>query len=502
MLLVLLFAVSAAVSHCSSVVIVGGGPAGMACAMSLTKHSPSSTVTVLEASEDPSAFNPSRSFLYLIDGRGQDFTDEYVTSETGPNVLSDVAVSSKEFRLSILETDFAKPAVSLPFVDTNRRLPYWVQRAHFVKLLSDAVPSSVIFKRGVQCKSVKYDEVSDKYIVEAADESGKVMKLPADLVVGADGWKSTIRTTAFSKKNKVVVRKSPAGVLGFKALQVKTNFAAYNSTFSTTPSMAYSIRSATSGYADRLNLGLLPIVDASVSEKLGLPKFDTRSANIVTRDDHVTAKFRDAAEAREFFIRAFPQLHFDKEGVVDESEWERFVNAKPVRFPHPQRASRLTEVSPSGKSGVILLGDAAHAFPPDIGQGVNSALVDVCVLQKCFKSSSSLSDVLNRYEKERMPEVKSLVRLCQIGNPYQYRQTGTIATLRRMLWNLNFVFRLLLFKASRGLLSANAFFSMQSEPSYSKILRRCDAVTWLMRASGTGLFLLLFRKKLPPLPAF
>ena len=32
------------------------------------------------------------------------------------------------------------------------------------------------------------------------------------------------------------------------------------------------------------------------------------------------------------------------------------------------------------QAGVVLVGDAIHAFPPDIGQGVNSALSDVVML--------------------------------------------------------------------------------------------------------------------------
>ena len=35
-------------------------------------------------------------------------------------------------------------------------------------------------------------------------------------------------------------------------------------------------------------------------------------------------------------------------------------------------------------------------------------------------------------------------------------------------------------------LSANAFFSMQSEPSYAKILRRCDRTSAVMAAFGAG----------------
>ena len=48
---------------------------------------------------------------------------------------------------------------------------------------------------------------------------------------------------------------------------------------------------------------------------------------------------------------------------------------------------------PPPASGVVLLGDAIHAFPPDLGQGVNSALQDVVVLGQALQDSQDRLEV-------------------------------------------------------------------------------------------------------------
>ena len=62
----------------------------------------------------------------------------------------------------------------------------------------------------------------------------------------------------------------------------------------------------------------------------------------------------------------------------------------------------------SAKCGVVLVGDALHSFPPDIGQRMNAGLEDVNVLDKALKSdiNASLGSRLRIYEKDRPPQVR------------------------------------------------------------------------------------------------
>ncbi|MFN0285021.1 MAG: FAD-dependent oxidoreductase [Kineosporiaceae bacterium] len=59
---------------------------------------------------------------------------------------------------------------------------------------------------------------------------------------------------------------------------------------------------------------------------------------------------------------------------------------------------------------VVLLGDAAHAMPPNLGQGANSALVDAAVLALELAGPGTWTDALFRYDADRRPAVRRVQR--------------------------------------------------------------------------------------------
>lgn len=65
---------------------------------------------------------------------------------------------------------------------------------------------------------------------------------------------------------------------------------------------------------------------------------------------------------------------------------------------------------------VVLLGDAAHAMAPNLGQGANSALVDAVVLVDSLRSATDLDSGLRAYEARRRANVRRVAeRAGQLG---------------------------------------------------------------------------------------
>ncbi len=59
---------------------------------------------------------------------------------------------------------------------------------------------------------------------------------------------------------------------------------------------------------------------------------------------------------------------------------------------------------------LVLLGDAAHAMEPTLGQGANSAMVDAAFLARVLTDAPDLDRALARYDLTRRPVVTDVQR--------------------------------------------------------------------------------------------
>lgn len=69
-------------------------------------------------------------------------------------------------------------------------------------------------------------------------------------------------------------------------------------------------------------------------------------------------------------------------------------------------AYRDATVKDWSRDRVVLAGDAAHAMSPQLGQGVNMALMDALALRDALRSESSRDAALARYQRERQAHVR------------------------------------------------------------------------------------------------
>jgi 2-polyprenyl-6-methoxyphenol hydroxylase-like FAD-dependent oxidoreductase len=86
---------------------------------------------------------------------------------------------------------------------------------------------------------------------------------------------------------------------------------------------------------------------------------------------------------------------------------------------------------------LVLVGDAAHAMAPNLGQGANSAIVDAAVLAAELAADRSLPEALGRYTARRRPAVgwvqdaaDRLARLSRVSHPVL--RWGRDVALRRL----------------------------------------------------------------------
>jgi 2-polyprenyl-6-methoxyphenol hydroxylase-like FAD-dependent oxidoreductase len=70
---------------------------------------------------------------------------------------------------------------------------------------------------------------------------------------------------------------------------------------------------------------------------------------------------------------------------------------------------------------VTLLGDAAHAMTPNLGQGACQAIEDAVVLAECLKDTTDIAAALKSYDKRRVTRANRISLLAHfIGQAVQW----------------------------------------------------------------------------------
>jgi 2-polyprenyl-6-methoxyphenol hydroxylase-like FAD-dependent oxidoreductase len=183
-----------------------------------------------------------------------------------------------------------------------------------------------------------------------------------DLVVGADGISSGIRELAFGTNPPV-----GAGHIAWRSV---------------VPMRPAKLSDLRFFFGDRCFFGLCPVGGGHTYGfgHVAEPHFHDDVRGRLAR---LRRRFDGFAESVQEFLAALEcdeQVHCSTVEWVDQEEWHR--------------------------DRVVLIGDAAHASSPMMGQGGGMAVEDAYVLAECLRLPDTVEAALDRYVTRRKPRVR------------------------------------------------------------------------------------------------
>ncbi len=335
------------------IAIAGGGIAGLAAALAFRKAG--LAVTVLEQA---AAFAPvgagillQANGLMVLDALGQ---GEQVRAQG--TAMPRLQLRDRRGRCLV--------ATELQAYLPPQYWPVCIHRAHLHKILWDAcVSARVTIHFGCKVKAVDTRPLVPELVCETPDG---IRRISGNLIVGADGVKSAVRDASGIPAHLwPIVEGSVQGVV------------------------PHTVRADCHG--EYLNgseaCGMLPMGQGATFWFWG------GSARTV-----LGAAFGEFANWKDDVCRTFPTM----DGVLSQySRWDDMV-----RLQH-----RSVRCDAWSSGNVVLIGDAAHAMSPNLGQGANCALVDALALASRIAAANPDGDVfvaLASFEQDRRPLVDRL----------------------------------------------------------------------------------------------
>jgi 2-polyprenyl-6-methoxyphenol hydroxylase-like FAD-dependent oxidoreductase len=179
----------------ASVVIVGAGPAGLACALMLESHG-CTDITVIEK-RSKASFESEKAYLYMLAPNGQPTTDYLNMTRK----IADLSVSSYNFStLKVVEPNAAVKVKKVPLRTVGKE-KFWLPRSAILDCFLDKVKSvNSAARRRSKVKHINllFDstcgalEVDRNGKVEVTIMTGNDSKsvIEADILVGCDGVNS------------------------------------------------------------------------------------------------------------------------------------------------------------------------------------------------------------------------------------------------------------------------------------------------------------------------
>jgi len=239
-----------------------------------------------------------------------------------------------------------------------------IHRAELHKILHDVLPAEALLA-----------DVTTTGIIGGADDGPAEVRfrhedhdavLHADLVVGADGVRSWVRARRWPDAPAPVY----SGSTTWRAI--------------TTPSSA-AITEMSLSWGQGTEFGVMPILDGR-TYWYAAANADEGQRNL---------------DELEELSRQFGSWHEPIPAVLAHTAPEAVLRHDIYRLP---------ELDSYHRGSVVLLGDAAHAMTPNLGQGGGQALEDAIVLAAAVSSTRDLPAALAHYDQQRRPRTQAMSR--------------------------------------------------------------------------------------------
>ena len=247
-----------------------------------------------------------------------------------------------------------------------------IHRAALHKVLLDALPASSV-KLGASCFSVEQDEEG----VTAHFEDGSEAR--ADFLIGADGVRSIIRRQLF-----------PSIELRY------SGYTAWRGAVTSRDEVALGITSETWGRGNRF----------------GIIRMDTERIYWFATANTKQGVTYAPDKQKKALLDIFGNWHHPIKALIESTPADVILH---------NDISDFTPMNEWSVGRIILLGDAAHATTPNMGQGACMAIESADVLAQCLAQNNDVVSAFKEYETRRKPRTAFITNQSwQIGRMAQW----------------------------------------------------------------------------------
>ena len=386
----------------NEVVIVGAGPAGLACAIMLAR-SGFSSIRVLDKLSPPptpdSSFykdTPERNYNLGLSGRGQPLLEKI-------DVLDVVKLYGKTVIGRVTWDKEGHENINLTSLRKCKTICIQRDRLTAVLLAEAHKYNSISVIHNVEVSSIFWDDSRFPYVeYQSTVTKEKLETIKPSLLIGADGFNSIVASSldASSFSSCRLIRFKDKKPVLFKTLALQFDLDLRTDSW-------YRTFNGQLIHASEMNLSAVAQAGADLTLEI-LPTKEGNGIGLILYkpDNQYINEANTEDKVRRLLHENFPQFI----PVMPERIYQQLSKQRDQKLP----VFQVAKCSLHGPR-TVLIGDAIHTVKPYFGMGVNSALEDIFILGDCLKNYkgdiSSLDRTLAIYSKRHTKNAQALVRM-------------------------------------------------------------------------------------------